>query len=143
MIILDTDTLSISQDFDQPEAKVLQRRLAEAPTGTWIGSTIVTYEEQSRGWLAYVGRASDGHRRINAYLKLSKHLMYWRKTSALPYDAVAEAEFSKLRSLKIRIGTPDLKIAAIVLSRNGLLLSRNLRDFSLVPRLRVEDWTRE
>jgi tRNA(fMet)-specific endonuclease VapC len=32
-------------------------------------------------------------------------------------------------------------IAAIVLTRDATLLSRNLRDFGRVPGLKVEDWT--
>jgi tRNA(fMet)-specific endonuclease VapC len=35
----------------------------------------------------------------------------------------------------------DLKIAAIVLTHNALLISRNLKDFRKVPGLKVEDWT--
>jgi tRNA(fMet)-specific endonuclease VapC len=35
----------------------------------------------------------------------------------------------------------DLKIAAIVLSRDATLLSRNFTDFSRVTGLQVEDWT--
>ena len=35
----------------------------------------------------------------------------------------------------------DLKIAAIVIAQNGILLSKNLKDFRKVPGLRVEDWT--
>jgi tRNA(fMet)-specific endonuclease VapC len=35
----------------------------------------------------------------------------------------------------------DLKIAAIVLAHDGMLLSRNLADFRQVIGLRVEDWT--
>jgi tRNA(fMet)-specific endonuclease VapC len=40
------------------------------------------------------------------------------------------------------VGTMDLKIAAIALSRNATLLSANLADFRQVPRLKVLDWTR-
>ena len=39
-----------------------------------------------------------------------------------------------------RIGTLDLKIAAIAISHDALLLTRNLVDFAKVPGLRVENW---
>ena len=42
---------------------------------------------------------------------------------------------------RVRIGTMDLKIAAIVLAHDATLLSRNLSDFRKVPGLKVEDWT--
>jgi tRNA(fMet)-specific endonuclease VapC len=47
-----------------------------------------------------------------------------------------------LRKQRIRIGSQDLKIAAIALTRDALLLSANLRDFRHVPGLRVENWLR-
>jgi tRNA(fMet)-specific endonuclease VapC len=50
--------------------------------------------------------------------------------------------FDQLKSAKIRIGTMDLRIAAIALSRNLTVLTRNLSDFGKVPGLRIEDWTR-
>jgi tRNA(fMet)-specific endonuclease VapC len=43
--------------------------------------------------------------------------------------------------MKIRIGTMDLRIAAIALTHGATLLSRNLVDFKRVPELEVEDWT--
>jgi tRNA(fMet)-specific endonuclease VapC len=45
-----------------------------------------------------------------------------------------------LRAQRIRIGTMDLKIAAIALVHDALLLSANLRDFQQVPNLRVANW---
>jgi hypothetical protein len=51
------------------------------------------------------------------------------------------AKIPRLRRSRLRIGTMDLKIAAIVLARDALLLSRNLDDFSHIPDLHVADWT--
>jgi tRNA(fMet)-specific endonuclease VapC len=36
----------------------------------------------------------------------------------------------------------DLKIASIAISRNAILVSRNIKDLEEVPNLVVKDWTR-
>jgi tRNA(fMet)-specific endonuclease VapC len=51
--------------------------------------------------------------------------------------------FQRLRSQRIRIGSFDLKIAAIAIAHDATLLSRNLAVFRKVPGLKVEDWTVE
>jgi tRNA(fMet)-specific endonuclease VapC len=56
------------------------------------------------------------------------------------FDEAAAQEFERLRKLRVRIGTMDLKIAAIALANDALLLSANLRDFKKVPGLRIESW---
>lgn len=59
----------------------------------------------------------------------------------LPFDAGAIALFDKLRSQRVRVSTMDLRIAAIAISRNLVLLTRNFSDFNKVPGLVMEDWT--
>jgi tRNA(fMet)-specific endonuclease VapC len=48
--------------------------------------------------------------------------------------------FLALRKELRRVGAMDLKIAAICLVHDAVLLTRNLVDFSKVPGLRVENW---
>ena len=69
-------------------------------------------------------------------------LEFYCATSLLPFNARAAEQFQHLWVARILIGTMDLKIAAIALANDVILLSRNLTDFSKVPALRVEDWMR-
>jgi tRNA(fMet)-specific endonuclease VapC len=42
---------------------------------------------------------------------------------------------------KIRVGTQDLKIAAIAKSLSAIIVTRNSRDFSKIPEIQIEDWS--
>jgi len=68
-------------------------------------------------------------------------LDHYRAIQVLDFDELAATEFERLQKLRLRIGTMDLKIASIALAHNATLLSRNLKDFSKVPGLQVEDWS--
>jgi tRNA(fMet)-specific endonuclease VapC len=59
----------------------------------------------------------------------------------IEFDQAAAAEFNRLRSCRVRIGTMDLRIAAVALTRGYTVLTSNTRDFSQVPGLTTEDWT--
>jgi tRNA(fMet)-specific endonuclease VapC len=59
----------------------------------------------------------------------------------LPFDKQAMNEILDLQKRRTRIGTSDLRIAAIATANGVKLLCRNLRDFRQVPGLEVEDWT--
>jgi predicted nucleic acid-binding protein len=48
--------------------------------------------------------------------------------------------FESLQAARVRIATRDLKIAAITLTSNDILLTANCRDFEKVPGLRFENW---
>jgi tRNA(fMet)-specific endonuclease VapC len=65
----------------------------------------------------------------------------YRVIPLLDFDNPAAAEFQRLSRARLRIGTMDLKIAAIVLAQDATLISRNPDDFRKVPGLRVEDWS--
>ena len=140
MLVLDTDQLSVLEWADGPAAEQLRQRLNDSaePKAT----TIVTYEEQSRGWLAYVARAKSRTDQLDAYRRLSLHLPMYRRPSmhVLDFDAWAESEYHRQRKTGVNIGTLDLRIAAIALVLDATLLTANSKDFIKVPGLRFEDW---
>ncbi len=140
MIVLDTDHVTVLEWGTGPDYERLAKRLESIPHAE-RATTIISYEEQTRGWLAFVARARTMAQQINAYHKLSKHLDDYRKLHVLEFTDDAAAEFQRLTNMRIRIGTQDRKIASIALAHDATLLSRNLRDFERVAGLRVEDWT--
>lgn len=46
-----------------------------------------------------------------------------------------------MRREKIRIGTQDLRITAIAISNDAVVITRNMRDFSQIPNLIIADWS--
>lgn len=139
MILLDTDVLSLVQRADGPAYASLVLRLDAAEDE--VAVSIVSFEEQMRGWLAYIARAKSAGQQIQGYARLHSLLEDYTTRPVLDFDQRAAATFDRLLRGKVRVGTMDLKIAAIALARDALLLSRNLADFRKVPGLRVEDWS--
>jgi tRNA(fMet)-specific endonuclease VapC len=140
MFLLDSDHMSLLERAESPEGSRLRARLQGIPTHERT-TTIVSFEEQARGWLAYLSKASSIGHQIEAYRRLKRQLDTYCAMAIVTFDEHAAAEFQRLRQARLRIGTMDLKIAAIVLSHDATLLSRNLVDFRKVPGPKVEDWT--
>lgn len=139
MVLLDTDPMTVLER-EGPEAEVLKARLDNIPLDD-LGTTILSYEEQTRGWLAYIARLQTEAARVRAYALLNRHLEIYCRVVVVPYDHMAAEEYERLRHAKIRIGTMGVKIAAIALANNATLPTRNLSDFAKIPGLRVEDWS--
>ena len=102
--------------------------------------TIITVEEQMRGWLAEINRNPDPRHQITPYTKLRQQVEAFADWLILPLDADAARRFSEFRRQGVRIGSMDLKIACIALAYDVTLLTRNTNDFAQVPGLRLENW---
>lgn len=140
MVILDTDHLTVIQRQSRPTFAFLSARLRRRPPSE-IYTTIINIEEQMRGWLAVIGRSKKVQHEISAYRHLHALLSFFGAIPVLDFDEPAAERYQQLQRSRIRIGSMDLKIAAIAMSRGATLLSRNLSDFRRVPGLIVEDWT--
>src|SRR5438445_6314516 len=139
MLLLDTDHLTILQQEGQPSYDRLRARLAEHPEEP-IAVTVISFQEQMQGWMAYLNQARTARGVLLAYEKLLGVLRYFSNATVIPFNQAAQAELERLRKQGIRIGTLDLRIASIALAQKCMLLSGNLKDFRKVPELSVEDW---
>jgi tRNA(fMet)-specific endonuclease VapC len=138
MYILDTDHLSVL-DRGGTQSQRLIQRLANVRSNQVV-ATIISYEEQMRGWLSYIAKAQTIEQQVEAYQQLKRQLANYCRIPVLEFDQPAAQEFQRLRKVYPRLGTMDLKIASITLVNQAVLLTRNSADFGQITGLSIEDW---
>lgn len=139
MYLLDTDNMTLLEQAN-PDAIRLKNRIAAVPPDD-LATTIISYEEQTRGWLAVSALSRTPQAQVTAYRRLKRHLQIYSKIAVIDFDERAAAEFMRLKQAKVGIGTMDLKIAAIGLAKDAIVLTRNVQYFSKIPGLKFEDWS--
>lgn len=142
LYILDTDHVSLLQN----RHPILIQRISQKKPES-LAVTVITLEEKIKGWLKAINNRNNEPLKSNskliwAYKGLADKIEFFKNIQLLAFDnpAYAMYQFLVLEKLK-RIGTQDLRIAAITLSVNGILVTRNWTDFGKVPDLVLEDWT--
>ncbi|MEA2181695.1 MAG: tRNA(fMet)-specific endonuclease VapC [Solirubrobacteraceae bacterium] len=131
MFCLDTDVLSAVVKRDPPLHLI--RRLARTPA-TEQCTTAITLGELLYG----------AARRGSSALAERVQNLIQSAGAVLPFDEPAAQQYGRVRASLERDGRrlaePDLRIAAIVLSRDATLVTANVGHFARVPGLRVENW---
>lgn len=138
MIILDTDTMT---HFSYGKEKV-RKKIETVGDDEQLAVTLITWHELLRGRADSLLKAADE-------AELKKAMERFRQTEEmladfliLPVDDEAVKHFGQLRKEKKlkKVGRADLLIACIALAQDALLVTRNEKDFKLVPGLRLENW---
>ncbi len=131
MYCFDTDILSAT--MRREPSLPLIRRLAQIPPTEQFTTAI------AMGELLY-GAARRDSRRLG---KQVRDLIRGALT-ILPFDEAAAEVYGSLRaqleSEGRRLDEPDARIASIALARDLTLVTGNVRHFSRVPDLSVENW---
>lgn len=140
MYILDTDHLSFIQRNGQ-EGKQILAKMADVEE-LEVAVTVITYEEQIRGRLNVLSRAKTLDSQIIAYRGLERLAADYQSILIVPFSRESALVHQRLRKAYPRLGNMDLKIAAIALIHNAILLTRNESDFGQIVELRIEDWTK-
>jgi len=136
LYILDTDHLSL---FQRKNPLVLNR--IQSMKKEQIAVTIITVQEQMRGWMNVINRYGNNEQLIWAYQCFFDAVNFFNTINILNFDQLAYNIFLALKTQKIRIGTQDLRIASIALAVDGIVVTRNYRDFCQIPNLKLIDWT--
>lgn len=137
LYVLDTGHLSL---YRYGHIEVTTR--IEATPADQLAVTVITIEEQLRSWYTQVRRARDADKLARAYQGLHEVAETARFIRVLPFTRAAVDRYLHLRKQLPRLGKLDLSIASIVLESEGILVTRNRRDFEQVPELPFEDWSR-
>ena len=127
--LLDTDTLI----YVFKRAGNCLARLNPQKDSDIAISTISLFE------LEYGMGKTDNRIKMDSYV-----LSLCRRYAVLDFDRAASVQAGAMRALLHTRGTPigpyDVQIAGIALANNLTVVTRNMREFSRVPQLKVENW---
>ena len=129
MWVLDTNTLIY---FFKGEGAVADNLLSHAPGDIGVPA-IVIFELQ-----VGIAKSSSPEKRTAQLAELlsSVHLLPFGSTEA---DVAAHIR-AELESAGTPIGLYDILIAGTAAAHRATLVTRNIREFSRIPKLQIEDW---
>jgi tRNA(fMet)-specific endonuclease VapC len=124
--------------------QIIQRIRAVGNSSIFV--TTITLEEQLKGRLAIINKCNSnknlqGLASAHRNLKLAQN--FFCSVNLLEFNQAACESYQKLRQQKINSGSQDLRIAAIALVNQAIVVTQNYKDFIKVPNLSIEDWTLE
>jgi tRNA(fMet)-specific endonuclease VapC len=137
--ILDTDHISLYLGLHQPTYDRVRHEFTDCDI------TIISVQEVFNGWVGQLGRIDDENYQIAAYKRLHAASRFFQKLPILNYEPSASQVYQQLianspKLAKRRLEN-DMRIAAIALSLGAIVVTRNRKDFGLVPGLQLEDWS--
>lgn len=139
--VLDTDHVSLLLER-HPQ---ISRRVTEV--GAEVAISIVTVQELFNGWVTRINNARNVEDTVRLYGKLSRTVSLFKRVMVLDFDEKAGEKFQQLiretPALSKQRLQKDIRIAAIALANDAVVVTRNYRDFSQVPGLNIEDWSEE
>lgn len=140
-VVLDTDTLS---ELSRGNPVVRDRALAYLASFGRLTITAVTVFERLRGYRLAIREGKPFERQLQAFEALAANCI------VLPFDQEAASVAAEIwsratRSQRQHLG--DLLIAAVAISRQIPLVTRNRRDFERITKpsgvdLRLVDWSK-
>jgi tRNA(fMet)-specific endonuclease VapC len=95
------------------------RTRLQDPAVEIVQVAIISFQEQVEGWLAFINRAKTPQQILHGYGELLGLLTNYANAVVIPFDQAAQDCFTRLRKLRLRLGTMDLRIASIALTSDA------------------------
>jgi len=130
MYLLDTN--ACIHVLNATSARLSARLQATSPSLVHVPSVV-------KAELIYGARKSG---RVAANLRILER--FFAAIASVPFDDRCAEEYGVIRAELERAGTPigpnDVFVAATARAHDAILVTHNVREFSRVARLRIEDW---
>jgi tRNA(fMet)-specific endonuclease VapC len=139
MTALDTDVLTL---FLNGNAAIVAHVLSLSADTLFL--PIIVVEETLRGRLNAIRKTqtkSNQQLLIQAYHFFGLSVQACLRFRILAYTEIAEEIYQAWRLKKIRMGTQDMRVAALCAAQGMTLATRNRRDFEQLPELNLIYWS--
>jgi tRNA(fMet)-specific endonuclease VapC len=134
--LLDTSILSMLEFSNEKIVAALEKHLGQEVV---VCSEIVI--ELLGGWYNMLARAKSRQTQAKAHASLADATGILQRFEVYPLTEASLLRADELVKSKINVRKADLKIAALALELDATVVTNNIRDFSRVPGLKVEDWS--
>ena len=95
MIILDSDHINILRQPEHSQYAVLTANMSRSADPVFA-TTVISVEEQLRGWLAAIHRTRKVHDQVLYYSRLAGTVRYYNRWKILPFNEPTADRFEAL-----------------------------------------------
>jgi tRNA(fMet)-specific endonuclease VapC len=135
MFLLDTDTATLA--FYNTPPVIDRIRAAARP----VGLSVVTRLEILCGRIDAVLKAATPDELLRAQDVLIQSEEFLAGFTTVLFDDRAAGHFERLRTnKKFKRKRSDLLVACVAMAHDAVPVTRNTRDFLLIPNLKLENW---
>ena len=139
--LLDTDHITFLSRQDGREWGAITRQINRVGQDQ-VAVSAVSLHEQMLGIHTRINQVKDDAELYLWYDRLTKLFELYHAMNLLGFSTASAALLDPLRkAVRPKLATMDLRIAAVALSNNLTLVTRNFSDFEKVPDLKLEDWS--
>jgi tRNA(fMet)-specific endonuclease VapC len=135
LYLLDTDHLTLYQQGNSRVVGGVVRHQADE-----LAISVITVTEQLTGWQTALQRTKDEALIEQIYIRMAQTVESLATWKVLHFPTAAMRRYNDLKRKKLNVGSNDLKIAAIALEFNAIVVTRNQKDFGRIPGIRMENW---